>query len=87
MPEQMSITLPHELADAVRAKVTAGQYANESAVISESLHALFEHENALEHWLHAEVAPALDALKADPSRARTAGQVRARLAAARTGAQ
>ena len=87
MPEQMSITLPHELADAVRAKVTAGQYANESAVISASLHALFEHDRALEHWLHSEVAPALDALKADPSRALTASQVRARLAAARTGMQ
>ncbi len=28
--QQMSITLPNELADAVRAKVAAGEYASES---------------------------------------------------------
>lgn len=37
---------------------------------------------AVEGWLHKRVGPAYDALKADPSRALTADQVRARLAAA-----
>ena len=36
---------------------------------------------AIESWLHEQVGPAYDALKADPSRAVTADQVRARLAA------
>jgi antitoxin ParD1/3/4 len=37
------------------------------------------HETAL--WLREQVAPAYDALKADPSRAVSAGDVRATLAA------
>lgn len=36
---------------------------------------------ALELWLHDEVGPAYDALKADPSRAVSAERVRKRLAA------
>ncbi|QEO97187.1 transcriptional regulator [Xanthomonas oryzae] len=35
---------------------------------------------AMEHWLHERIGPAYDALKADPGRAVTADQVRARLA-------
>lgn len=31
--QQMSITLPNDIADAVRAKVMAGEYASESEVI------------------------------------------------------
>jgi hypothetical protein len=36
---------------------------------------------ALESWLHKEVAPALDRLRADPSRALSLNEVRAALAA------
>ncbi|MEK6789860.1 MAG: hypothetical protein AABY68_13010 [Pseudomonadota bacterium] len=50
--QQMSITLPLEIAAAVK---------------------------NVESWLHAQVLPAYDALKADPSRGVTADQVRARL--------
>lgn len=39
-------------------------------------------EQPLESWLREEVGPAYDALKADPSRAVTADQVRSRLKAA-----
>lgn len=38
-------------------------------------------DRAVESWLHNQVATAYDALKADPFRAVTADQVRARLAA------
>jgi antitoxin ParD1/3/4 len=38
-------------------------------------------DRAVEHWLRDQVAPAYDALKADPSRAVSVKQVRARLAA------
>jgi hypothetical protein len=38
-------------------------------------------DQVVENWLHGEVGPIYDALKADPSRAVTAEQVRARLAA------
>lgn len=38
-------------------------------------------DQAIENWLHEQVGPAYDALKADPSRALTVEQVRAHLAA------
>ena len=79
--QQLSITLPNEMADVVKAKVRAGEYATESEVIRDGLRALLARDRAVESWLHQQVGPAYDALKADPSRAVTADQVRARLAA------
>ena len=77
---QMSITLPNEMANLVKAKVRAGEYASESEVIRDGLRALLARERVMENWLLAHVGPAFDALKADPSRAVTPDQVRARLA-------
>lgn len=79
--QQRSITLPNEMVDVVKAKVRAGEYASESEVIRDGLRALLARDRAVENWLHEQVGPAYDALKADPSRAVTADQVRARLAA------
>jgi len=79
--QQMSITLPNEMADLVKAKVRNGEYASESEVIRDGLRALIARDRAVENWLHNQVGPAYDALKADPSRAVTAKQVRTRLAA------
>jgi len=79
--QQMSITLPNELAAAVRAKVASGEYASESEVIRDGLRVLIARDRAVERWLRDQVGPAYDALKADPSRAVTATQIRARLAA------
>ncbi len=79
--QQMSITLPNDMADVVKAKVRAGEYASESEVIRDGLRALMARDRAVENWLHNQVGPAYDALKAEPSRAVTADQVRARLAA------
>ena len=81
--QKMSITLPNEMADAVKAKVRKGEYASESEVIRDGLRALMARDRAVESWLHQQVGPAHDALRADPSRAVTADQVRARLAAER----
>lgn len=79
--QQFSITLPNEMASLVKAKVAAGAYATESEVIRDGLRALMARDHAMENWLHSQVGPAHDALKADPSRAVTAEQVRKRLAA------
>lgn len=79
--QQFSITLPDEMADAVKAKVRAGEYATESEVIRDGLRALLARDRAVESWLHQQVGPAYDALKADPSRAVTPSDLRARLAA------
>ena len=78
--QQMSITLPNEMADAIRTKVRAGEYATESEVIREGLRALLNRDRAIESWLQNQVVEAYDALKADPSRAVTIDHVRARLA-------
>jgi len=85
--QQLSITLPNEMANAVKAKVQAGEYATESEVIRDGLRALMARDRAVESWLHHQVGPAYDALKADPSRAVTVDQVRARLASAHAIAQ
>lgn len=78
--QQFSITLPNEMADAVKTKVAAGEYATESEVIRDGLRVLMARDRAMESWLRQEVTSAYDALKADPARAVTVAQVRARLA-------
>lgn len=80
--QQFSITLPNEMAEAVRAKVTSGEYATESEVIRDGLRVLLARDRAVEDWLRKDVAAAYDKLKADPSRAVELGAVKARLAAA-----
>lgn len=79
--QQLSITLPNEMADDVRAKVATGAYATESEVIRDGLRALWARDRALDNWLINQVGPAYDALKADPSRALTSAQVREQMAA------
>lgn len=78
--QQFSITLPNQMADVVKAKVAAGEYATESEVIRDGLRALLARDRAMESWLVNKVVPACEALKADPSTALSADQVRARLA-------
>ena len=77
--QQLSITLPNEMADLVRAKVATGEYATESEVIRDGLRTLLARDRAMEDWLREKVAPAYDALNADPSRAVSVDQVRTRL--------
>ena len=79
--QQFSITLSNTLADAVKSRVASGEYASESEVIRDGLRALMARDRAVEAWLTERVAPAYDALAADPSRAVSADHVRARLAA------
>jgi antitoxin ParD1/3/4 len=84
--QQLSITLPIEMAQLVRAKVESGEYASESEVIRDGLRALQVRDRAVESWLHEQVAPAYDAMKADPARAVSVDRVRASLAAEHTAA-
>lgn len=80
--QQLSITLPNEMADMVRAKVSAGEYASESEVIRDGLRTLLARDRVVEDWLRKSVAPAYDALKANPPRAVSAAQVRCTLSKA-----
>ena len=61
---QLSITLPNEMADALRERVQSGEYASESEVIREGLRALWARDQAVDEWLRFEVADAYDALMA-----------------------
>lgn len=77
---QLSITLPNEMADLVKAKVAAGEYATESEVIRDGLRTLLARDRAMEAWLREQVVPAAQALKASPARALSVEQVRGQLA-------
>ncbi len=77
---QMSITLPNEMASLVKTKVASGEYATESEVVRDGLRALMVRDRAIDSWLREQVAPAYDALQADPDRAVSIEAVRARLA-------
>jgi antitoxin ParD1/3/4 len=67
------------MADLVRAKVATGEYAPESEVIRDGLRTLLARDRAVEGWLREQVRPAYDAPKADPSRAVSVDNIRARL--------
>ena len=56
---QLSITLPDELADAVKEKVASGEYATESEVIRDGLRALMARDRAVDDWLRGVVGPLL----------------------------
>lgn len=81
--QQMSITLPLDMAEAVRFRVKSGRYASESEVIREGLRALSEREDALEQWLRKTVVPRVKAARSKGSQTKTAAQVRSALKRAR----
>jgi antitoxin ParD1/3/4 len=80
--QQLSITLPHEMAELVRKRVESGEYASESEVIREGLRALEMHNRALESWLKDNAIPALKVIKANPAKGRSGAQIRGSLATA-----
>jgi antitoxin ParD1/3/4 len=73
--QQLSVTLPNEMAQMVKSKVSSGEYASDSEVIRDGLRALQARDKAIDNWLCSEVAAAYDELKADPSKGRTPEQV------------
>ena len=86
--EHLTITVPADLADDIRAHVTSGEYASENDIIVEALQ-LWRYDEGIEGdpdheaWIRREVAPALDAYDRDRSRGMTIAQVRVALAEAR----
>lgn len=79
--QQLSITLPHDMAEAVRAKVASGEYATDSEVIRDGLRVLLARDRVVEAWLRGDVAATFDAMTANPSRAVSIDGVKTRLAA------
>ncbi len=75
--QQLSITLPNDMADVVKTKVKTGEYASESEVIREGLRALAARERASDDWLRQQALPSYDAYRADPARGIPLEDVRA----------
>lgn len=77
MPEatNRTVSLPREHADFIDAQVASGAYGSASEVVRAGLRALQERDMAVEHWLREEVAPAYDAMRADPDRALSEAEV------------
>lgn len=66
--QSLSITLPLDVAEMVKAKVASGEYASESEGIRDGLRTLAAQDAAVDRWLRDEVVEAYDAHKADPTR-------------------
>ena len=79
--QPISVTLPHDMAAMVKAKVTSGEYASESEVIRDGLRILQARDAALETWLRGDVVKSYDELAADPGIGVPAGEVLARIRA------
>jgi putative addiction module CopG family antidote len=77
----ISITLPHDMAAMVKAKVASGEYATESEVIRDGLRTLQARDAALEKWLQEEVAKSYDEFAAAPESGIPASEVLARIRA------
>jgi len=76
---QLSITLPKEMAKAVREKVATGGYASESEVIRDGLRTLLERDAVVEQWLRTEVVPTIREHERNPGRLYSSDEIRAEL--------
>jgi len=79
--QALSITLPIEMAEMVKAKVSSGEYASESEVIRDGLRTLAARDAAIEKWLAEEVVPTIEAMDADPQRVKSVEETRKELRA------
>jgi antitoxin ParD1/3/4 len=79
--QAISITLPHDMAAMVKAKVTSGEYATESEVIRDGLRTLIARDSALENWLRDEVAKSYDEFSRNPNSGIPADDIMAKIQA------
>ena len=77
--QQFSITLPHDMAEAVESKIKSGAYAS----VSEVVRALLERDAAVERWLREEVVPGHQEYLRDPSKGVPADAILGRIKARR----
>ena len=81
--QQFSITLPHEMADAVEAKIRSGAYASVSEVVRDGVRALLDRDAAADRWLREEVVAGHAEFMADPSKGVPAEAIMDRIKARR----
>jgi antitoxin ParD1/3/4 len=77
--QALTITLPHDMLEMVKAKVRSGEYATESEVIRDGLRTLQARDAALEKWLREEVVKSYDECEADATLGVPAEQMMARI--------
>ena len=77
--QQFSITLPHDMAEAVESKIKSGAYASVSEVVRD----LLERDAAVERWLREEVVPGHQEYLRDPSKGVPADAILGRIKARR----
>lgn len=77
MPQakKRTFSLPTHHSDFIDKQVESGSYATASEVVRAGLRALQERDAAVERWLVEEVAPTYDAMRDDPTRARSMDDV------------
>jgi antitoxin ParD1/3/4 len=85
--QQFSITLPHDMAEAVERKIKSGAYASVSEVLRDGVRALLERDAAVERWLRDEVVAGHQEYVADPSKGIPAEAVLDRIKARRAARQ
>ncbi|WP_284775820.1 type II toxin-antitoxin system ParD family antitoxin [Agrobacterium sp. lyk4-40-TYG-31] len=72
--KSLSVTLPLDMAEMVKAKVASGEYATESEVVRDGLRTLVARDAAVERWLKEDASAAYDAHKAKPENAMPIGK-------------
>lgn len=77
--QPLTITLPLEMAQMVKDKVSSGEYATESEVIRDGLRTLAARDAAVERWLRDQVVPTIADARQKPDRLLTAKQVKKNL--------
>ncbi len=82
--QQFSITLPHDMAEAVESKVKSGAYATISEVVRDGVRALLERDAAVERWLREEVIAGHAEYQADASKGIPAEEILGRIKKRRT---
>lgn len=83
----VAIEVPADVAEAVNARINSGEYANQGDVARNGLRLLSEEDETLrnpevEQWLRTIVVPVGEATLTDPSRSKSADEVRAHFASA-----
>lgn len=77
--QQLSVTLPRELAEQIEKKVESGAYASASEVVSEGVRTLLDRDLSLDQWLRTEVVKGIAEYRTDPSTATPASEIKQRI--------